>query len=75
MQSNNSLVSFGSNLASNVGKPRFSPLVASMFILTPFVLSVVVGLVLSDGYLQILGPRALNAALGITQGLINFKYL
>ncbi|RUP48315.1 hypothetical protein BC936DRAFT_144719 [Jimgerdemannia flammicorona] len=77
MNSNNtSLVPFGSNPSSNVGKPMFSRLVASMVILTPFVFGVVIGLLLSDGYLQFLNSRtAVNVALGISQSLAHFKYL
>jgi len=77
MNSNNtSLVPFGTNPSSNVGKRQFSRLVASMVILTPFVFGVVIGILLSDGYLQFLNSRtAVNAALGITQSLAHFKYL
>ena len=43
--------------------------VASMFVLTPFILGVVIGQVLSDGYLQFLNPGSVNVALGFTQSL------
>ncbi|RUS29252.1 homing endonuclease, partial [Jimgerdemannia flammicorona] len=59
-------VPFGSNLSSNVGKPRFGRLVVGMVVLTPFVLGVVIGLLLSDGHLQQRQPTW-NARLGFVQ--------
>src|ERR1700748_454214 len=64
------LVHFGCYLGSNVGKGKFTKLISSMFTLPPFILSVVVGLLLSDGWLQ-KGKPHWNARLGFKQGVVH----
>jgi hypothetical protein len=71
---NKSLVPHGTNLSSNVGKSRFTQLVASMFILTPITLGVFVGLILSDGYIGFASPHMKNARFVFVQSIKHNPY-
>ena len=62
-QQNLSLVVWGTNLPSSVGSGRFTKQESNMIKLPPFQYSVVIGLILSDGWLNI-GSTNKNARLG-----------
>jgi len=68
------LVVWGQNLYSNVGNPRFSPLVSSMISLPPHIQGIIVGEVLSDAGLGFAHSRAKNCRLGFQQSLSHFGY-
>lgn len=68
------IVVWGDNLPSNVGKPRFSPLISSMISFPPFTKTVIVGLMLSDAGIRLVHPRAKNCRLGFQQSLSHFAY-
>ena len=65
------LVVWGVNLQSTVGE-RFSRKALAMVRLTPYTKSVIVGLILSDGWLII--SNSTNARLGFAQSVANSKY-
>ena len=67
-QPNLSLTVWGTNLPSNVGCRRFTKQISNMIKLPPFQYSVVVGLLLSDGYL-FMGSTQKNARLGLEQSV------
>lgn len=71
---NTEVVIWGSNLCSTAGAGRFTNIVKNMIQLPPYQKSVVVGLVLSDGYLSSSKPHE-NPHLTFKQGLNNSKYL
>jgi LAGLIDADG DNA endonuclease family len=68
-----SLVAYGSNLGSTVGT-RISKLVRNMTVLPFHILGVVVGVLLSDAWLQ-REKSNWNARLGFKQSVIHFEYL
>lgn len=70
-----SLVVWGQNLTSSVGKGRFTKAVSEMIQLTPYNKSVVVGLVLSDGWITSSTKSNKNSRLGIQQSLSHSRYL
>lgn len=47
-----SLVLYGSNLQSNVGRGRFSPLLTNLLMLNNYLYGVIIGVMLSDGWLM-----------------------
>jgi hypothetical protein len=63
------LVPFGTNLGSTVGYGRFSRIVGSMICLPPYQISVIIGILLSDAWLQ-RGKANWNARLGFKQGIV-----
>lgn len=67
-----SLVIWGSNLVSSVGHTTFNKYISNSIKLNPYMLSVVVGVLLSDGWLN---SNRKNVRLGLKQSLANFKYL
>jgi hypothetical protein len=69
-----SLVVWGNNMGSGVSYGRISTIIQSMFLFTNFQLSVLVGLLLSDGWLNISSPKSKNARLGFTQSFDKFEY-
>jgi hypothetical protein len=70
-----SLVVWGTNLTSQVGKGRFSKQVAKMIILPPYQNSVIIGLLFSDGWLTIASKTHKNARLGFKQSLSHANYV
>lgn len=72
--SNMQIVLWGTNLTSNVGYPRFSNMVSNMVELPFYIKSIVYGILLSDGWLN-LGPKSKNARLGFKQSLNHFSYV
>lgn len=73
-QQNLSLVVWGTNLPSSVGSGRFTKQESNMIKLPPFQYSVVIGLILSDGWVNI-GSTNKNARLGFEQSEFNYEYL
>ena len=70
-----SLVIWGQNLTTSVGKGRFTKVVSNMIQLTPFSKSVIIGLLLSDGWLTSISKKDKNARLGFKQSLGHSEYL
>ena len=70
-----SLTVFGQNLTSSVGKGRFTKQESNMIQLTPFHKSVVIGLLLSDGWLTRASVTNKNIRLGLKQSLSHSLYL
>ena len=70
-----SLVVWGTNLSSQVGTGRFTKLVSSMIKLPDYYYSIVVGLLLSDGWLIISSKTSKNARLGFKQSIKNVPYV
>jgi hypothetical protein len=68
------LVLWGNYLTSNVGYPRFNKLVSNMIELSSYTEGVVVGVILSDGWLTFATSHAVNARLGFQQSLAHFHY-
>lgn len=69
-----SVVLFGKNLASTVGI-KFSRTQLAMIRIAPYQYSVVIGLLLSDGWVIIASKTSKNARLGFKQSLAHFEYL
>jgi len=69
---NLSLVIWGTNLTSTVGTGRFSKQVSNMIILAPYQYSVIIGLLLSDGWITF---DHKNARLGFKQSLDHSQYV
>lgn len=71
------LVLYGNYLPSLVGNPRLGPSVSSMIELTNYTLSILVGLVLSDGCISLstgTGKGILNGRLMFSQGILHFPF-
>jgi len=68
-----SVVLWGSNLSSTIGL-RYSNKLRDMVLLPPFKYSIVIGLILSDGWLQ-KGKYNKNARLGLKQSIKNIEFL
>jgi len=68
------LVGFGSNLTSTVGI-KFSITQLAMVRFAPYQKSVIIGLVLSDGWLRFASKTNKNALLGFKQSLDKFAYV
>lgn len=71
---NDKLVLWGSNLSSSVGKPRYTQLIMEMICLPAHFKSIIIGLLLSDGWISFPNPYAKNARLGFEQSLAHFGY-
>ena len=71
---NLSLVIWGTNLVSSIGSGRLSKQQREMIKLTPYLLGVVVGLLLSDGWLYHSNSSSKNATLGFKQSVSHFHY-
>lgn len=65
---------WGENLRSNVGSRRFTKIETIMIALPPLQLSVVVGLILSDGWLSYAGKYSNYARLGFLQSFDKSEY-
>ena len=68
-----SIVVFGTNLTSTVAL-KFTRKQLEMVQLAPYQYSVVIGLLLSDGWL-IIASRSTNARLGLKQSLAHYEYV
>ena len=69
------LVLWGTNLSSSLGNRRITKQESNMIKLPPYQYSVVIGLLLSDGWLTFSNSRNTNARLGFLQSATNFNYL
>jgi LAGLIDADG DNA endonuclease family/NADH dehydrogenase len=72
---NLNLVKWGTNLTSTVCQGRFTKQIFSMIQLPPNIESVIIGLLLSDGFISFSSSSSKNARLGFEQSLANFGYL
>jgi len=72
---NLSLVIWGTNLTSTVGTGRFKKQVLNMIILAPYQYNVIIGLLLSDGWLIFASKTHKNARLGLKQSLDHSQYV
>lgn len=72
---NKEIVIWGTNLNSAVGLGKFSNIISKTIQLTNFHFSVVIGLILSDGWLSFASKLNKNARLGLKQSLNSFEYL
>lgn len=68
-------VLWGRNLGSGVGRGRLTKVERSMIKLAPFQFSVIIGLLLSDGWLTLASEKSLNARLGFKQSLAQSTYV
>jgi len=68
------LVLWGTNLSSTVGFPKYSQFIRNIIKLPPFHKDVVIGLILSDCWLQFSSPAAKNVRLGFKQSIAHFEY-
>ena len=75
VNNNLSLVIWGQNLPSSVGSGRFTKQESNMIQLPPFIKSVIIGLLLSDGWLSIASKTNHNARLGLKQSLSQSSYV
>lgn len=66
------MVVYGSNLGSTLGIKRYPNDIKNLIFLTPTAYSIIVGLILSDGYLE---KRNLSARLVFKQSLIKCEYV
>ena len=69
------LVVWGENLPSGVGWGRHTKQEREMIVIPSFQYSVIVGLLLSDGWLNIDSATTINPRLGLSQSLSHFKYV
>jgi hypothetical protein len=69
------LVVWGTNLESTVGSGRFTKLVSNVIKIAPYQYSVIVGLLLSDGWLTFASKTNKSARLGFAQSGDHSKYL
>jgi len=69
------LVIWGSNLKSSVGSGRITKVERNMIKLAPFQRSVIIGLLLSDGWITFSSKQNLNARLGFKQSLVQSTYV
>ena len=69
------LVLWGTNLGSTVGSGRITKVERSMIKLAPFQFSVIIGLLLSDGWLTFSSEKSLNVRLVFKQSLVQSTYV
>jgi len=69
------LTVWGTNLTSQVGYGRLTKHERDIIKLPPYQLSVIIGLVLSDGWLRIATKGSINALLGFKQSLARSDYV
>jgi len=67
-----SVVIFGSNLSSTINYPRFTSIVRYMVSIPPSVYPILVGLIISDGWLQI--NKSGNTRFAFKQSIDKFEY-
>ena len=70
-----SLVIWGTNLRSQVGTGKFTKLVTSMIKLPNYNKSIIIGLLLSDGWLTFASKTNKNARLGFKQTINKASYV
>ena len=75
VSNNLSLVVWGANLTSLVGNGRFTKQERNMIKLAPYQMSVIIGLLLSDGWLTFASKTNKNARLGFKQSLSRSAYV
>ena len=71
----NGLVVWGQNLPSGVGLGRLNKHISNTIKLPHFQKSVIIGLILSDGWLIFASPTSSNALLGWQQSIAKFEYV
>jgi len=71
----NSVVVWGINLTSQVGRGRITKQESNMIKLAPYQKSIIIGLLLSDGWLTIASKTTKNARLGFKQSLDRSTYV
>jgi hypothetical protein len=69
------LMVWGTNLTSQVGTGRFTKQVSNMIKLPAYQKSVIIGLLLSDGWLTMATTTSKNARLGFGQSAANSRYI
>jgi hypothetical protein len=69
------LIIWGTNLTSSVGYGRYTKQVSNIIILAPYQYSVIVGLLLSDGWIIFGSKTSKNARLGFKQSLDKSAYI
>ena len=74
-QSTSALVIWGHYLPSHVGTGKLTKQVSGMIKLTHFQKSVIIGLILSDGWLRFVSKTHKNALLGFKQSLAHSDYI
>ncbi|CCA78120.1 related to LAGLIDADG endonuclease (mitochondrion) [Serendipita indica DSM 11827] len=67
------IVVWGSSMGSSFGQRYLSPIVRSMYELTIFIRSIIIGLILSDGWFNLRDGR-LNPSIGFEQSIKHFAY-
>lgn len=72
---NLAIVVWGINLTSSIGKSRFTKQISNMIQFPTDKKSVIIGLLLSDGWINIGSINSKNARLGFSQSLANSGYL
>ena len=72
---NLNLVVWGTNLSSQAGNGKFTKLVTSLIKLTNYYNSVVIGLLLSDGWLSLPRKTSKNVRLGFKQNINKIPYV
>jgi hypothetical protein len=75
MSQSTSIVFWGKNLTSTVRMGRFTKQVRNMIELPPYQKSVIIGLILSDGWLRFSSKTNKNAHLGLKQSLAHSDYI
>ena len=70
-----SLVIWGTNLTSLVGSGRLTKQESNMIKFPPYQKSIIIGLILSDGWLIFTAKASKNARLGFAQSAANSKYI
>lgn len=66
---------WGVNLSSSVGCGKFSKIIRNMIVLPPYQLSVIVGILLSDGWISYATSKSKNARLGLKQSYSHKNYV
>lgn len=69
------IIVWGTNLTSSIGKPQFTKIISKTIELPHFQFSVLIGLILSDGWVIFSSNLSKNARFGFKQSLSKFKYL
>jgi hypothetical protein len=75
MSQSTSIVLWGQNLTSTVGTGRFTKQISGMINLPPYQKSVIVGIILSDGWLRFASAEHKNARFEFKQSLAHFGYV
>lgn len=72
---NLSLVLWGTNLTSSVGLGKFTKQVSNMLKLPSYQKSVIIGIILSDGWIIVPVKGRINARLGFKQAVVHSNYV